>query len=258
MELGLAGSAYAVGGASSGLGRAIAERIIAEGGKVVGLARSRDTLQELADQYGERFISFPTDFTDPAAVSRAGDELVRRGVAGCVFNAGGPPLGQVDELTMEDWDSAYYSTLRWKVQLIQAVLPMMRERKSGKLLFLESVSIKQPIDNLVLSNAFRAGVAGFVKTLSREAGPQGITVNIIAPGYHDTERIGSVLQKAADLKHVDRRQIEDEFLSEVPLHVLGQPEDFAGVAAFLLSPFARYINGQTITIDGGMVRYTTG
>lgn len=258
MDLGLAGKTYGVGGASSGLGRAIAERLMQEGAIVVGMARSRAKLEELAVQYGDRFVPFPADLTDNTAVRRVGEELIRREVAGCVFNAGGPPPGTVDELGMEEWDKAYHGTLRWKIQLTRQLLPMLRERGGGNLLYLESVSIKQPIDNLVLSNAYRAAVAGFAKTLSREEGAAGITVNLIAPGYHDTDRISTVLNKAAELQGVDRKQVEADFLKEVPLAALGQPADFAGVAAFLLSPFAKYISGQTITVDGGMVRYITG
>ncbi len=224
----------------------------------MGMARSRDTLRELSDTYGDAFIAHPADLTDGTAVRKAGERMIELEAYGCVLNAGGPPPGTVEELSMDNWDQAYHSTLRWKVQLTTQLLPMMRERQHGKLLFLESVSVKQPVDNLVLSNAFRSAVAGFAKTLSREEGPNGITVNLIAPGYHDTARISTVLEKAAKLKGVDRKGIEQEFLMEVPLGTLGQPADFAGVAVFLLSPYAKYITGQTITIDGGLVRYTTG
>ena len=258
MDLGLSGKVIAVGGATSGLGRAIAERLIEEGSTVMGIARSRDTLNELSEQYGKAFIAHPADLDDGIAVRKAGERMIEAGVYGCVFNSGGPPPGSVDELSMDDWDTAYKSTLRWKIQLTKALLPMMEKRGNGKLLYLESVSVKQPVDNLVLSNAFRAAVAGFVKTLSREKGPSGITANLIAPGYHDTQRIAAVLEKAAELKEVSRSAMEKDFVSDVPLGTLGQPADFAGMAAFLLSPFAKYITGQTITIDGGLVRYITG
>lgn len=258
MDLGIAGKTYAVGGATSGLGKAIAERLLEEGATVLGIARSKDKLDQFVDRYGDVFVPLTADLNDANAVSTAIGTMIEHGIAGCVLNSGGPPPGRIGELELQDWDEAYHSTLRWKIQITNALLPMMRERQSGRLLFLESVSIKQPIDNLVLSNAFRAAVAGFVKTLSREEGPNGITANILSPGYHNTARISTVLSKAAELQQVDREVVEKEFLTEVPLGTLGQPDDFAGMAAFLFSPFAQYITGQTITIDGGMVRYITG
>ena len=258
MDLQLSGKIFAVGGASGGLGRAIAERLVEEGATVVGIARSRDKLAALAATHGEQFIAHPADLSDGTAIRKLGEALVARDVNGCVFNTGGPPTGTIEELTMEQWDEAYASTLRWKIQLTKALLPMLRERGGGSLLYVESVSIKQPIDNLVLSNALRAAVAGFVKTLTREEGPNGIRANILAPGYHATDRITTVLQKAANLQQLPLKEIQQNFLAEVPLGQLGQPEDFARMAAFLLSPAARYITGQTIAVDGGMTRFLTG
>lgn len=225
---------------------------------MIGIARSRDTLADMATTHGDLFISHPADLTDGTAVRKLGDELIERSVAGCVFNSGGPPTGTIAALEMTDWDAAYASTLRWKIQLTKALLPMLREQRAGSLLYVESVSIKQPIDNLVLSNAFRAAVAGFVKTLTREEGAAGIRANILAPGYHATDRITTVLAKAAELQGIPEEQVKREFLAQVPLGTLGQPEDLAKMAAFLLSPTAQYITGQTISVDGGMTRFLTG
>ncbi|MEM9529061.1 MAG: SDR family oxidoreductase, partial [Bacteroidota bacterium] len=184
--------------------------------------------------------------------------LNERDIDGCVLNAGGPPTGTVEEMELKAWDEAYADTLRWKVQLTLAILPGLKKKKHGRLLYLESVSIKQPIDNLVLSNAFRAAVAGFVKTLSREIGESGVTANILAPGYHATPRITAVLEKSAEQLGVPLEDIEKEFAAETSVKRIGDPADFAGMAAFLLSPTGSYITGQTITVAGGLVRHIAG
>lgn len=258
MDLGLDKLTFAVGGASGGLGLAITKSLIGEGATVIGIARGREKLEALAKVHRDQFISFPADLSDASDVDALAERLMDEQVEGLVLNSGGPPPGPIGDLGMQDWDAAYAGTLRWKIQLVTKMLPMMRKRKRGSFLFVESVSIKQPIDNLVLSNAFRAAAAGFVKTLSREEGPQGIVANILAPGYHGTDRITQVLQEAARLQKTTVKEVEKAFLAEVPVGRLGDPEEFARMATFLLSPSSRFISGQTITIDGGMVRYLTG
>jgi len=168
MNLDLKNKLFAVGGATSGLGRAIAVRLIEEGASVIGLARSGDKLEALAAELGDNFQAYKADLTDASTVTSLATYLNERSIDGCVLNAGGPPAGRVQDLGMEDWDEAYRSTLRWKIQLSQALIPGLEGKPHGRLLFVESVSIKQPIDNLVLSNAMRAAVAGYVKTLTRE------------------------------------------------------------------------------------------
>ena len=258
MDLGLKNKVIAVGGASGGLGRAVAEKLIGEEATVIGIARSRDKLKELSTTYGDRFIPYTADLSNSSHVTALGEYLAEQDLYGCVLNSGGPPPGQIADLTIKQWDAAYASTLRWKIQLVTALLPALRAQGQSRLLFIESVSIKQPINNLVLSNAFRAAVAGFVKTLSREEGGSGIGANILAPGYHATDRITTVLEQAAKLQEVSVDEVRKEFLREVPLGVLGDPADFADVASFLLSPLAHYITGQTISADGGMTRFLTG
>jgi len=258
MDLHLKNLTFCVGGATSGLGLAVTEQLLAEGARVVGVARGREKLEALAEEAGTRFVPYAADLTDPAAVKRLGEYLRKQDLTGCVFNAGGPPTGRIDEFSMEDWDTAYAGTLRWKIQLTNALLPSLRANKYGRLLYIESVSIKQPIDNLVLSNVLRAGVAGFVKTLSREIGEDGITANILAPGYHATPRINTVLEKSAKMKGVSPEAMQADFTAETSMKQLGDPADFAAMAVFLLSPQGRYITGQTVTVDGGLVRHLTG
>lgn len=257
MNLHLQNKTFCVGGATSGLGRAITERLLAEGATVVGVARGQAALDAMTVEY-PNFRPHAADLSDPAAVDRLAERLLGEDdLTGCVLNAGGPPPGRIAELGMDDWDRAYATTLRWKIQLTQALLPAL-SRPGGRLLFVESVSIKQPIDNLVLSNALRAAVAGFVKTLSREAGRSGLTANIIAPGYHATPRITAVLEKAAEIQDQTLEEATADFAAEVPTGSLGDPADLAALAAYLLSPQGRYVNGQTITVDGGLTRHLTG
>lgn len=203
-------------------------------------------------------MPYKADLTDASSVSSLGEFLNEQGIDGCVLNAGGPPTGRAEDLTIEDWDEAYNSTLRWKIQLTAAILPGLKQRSQGRLLFVESVSIKQPINNLVLSNAMRAAVAGYVKTLTRELGAGHLTANILAPGYHATPRITTVLQKSADQLGTNLEEVEAQFTAETSLNRLGEPDDFGAMAAFLLSPLGGYITGQTITVDGGLVRHITG
>ncbi len=258
MELQLKHKTFAVGGATSGLGRAIAERLIEEGARVIGIARGQDKLNAMAKAEGDLFVPYKADLTDASSVASLSKFLIEQEITGAVINAGGPPTGRVESLSMEDWDAAYASTFRWKVQLTKALLPSLKSKEHGRLLFVESVSIKQPIDNLVLSNAMRAAIAGFVKTLSREVGDSGLTVNILAPGYHATPRITTVLQTSAEQLGANLEEVEASFTAETSLRRLGEPDDFAAMALLLLSPLGGYMTGQTITVDGGLVRHITG
>ena len=257
MDLKLKNKRFCVGGATSGLGEAIARQLLAEGALVVGVARSQDKLDAMAAEVGTNFQPYAADLTDRTAIDHLTTFLLADGLDGCVLNAGGPPTGRAEEVTMDQWDEAYDSTLRWKIQLTQALLPKLK-KSGGRLLYVESVSIKQPIDNLVLSNALRAAVAGYVKTLSREVGESGLTVNILAPGYHATPRITSVLEKSAEIQGMELAEVKKQFAAETAAKAIGDPADFAALAAYLLSPLGQYITGQTITVDGGLVRHITG
>ena len=258
MDLQIKNKLIAVGGVTSGLGRAIAEHLLAEGAQVIGIARSHDRLQAMTEQWDGRFEGFRADFTVEDDLDRLIKKLDESAVYGVCFNAGGPPPMPVLETDMEAWDAAYQLTLRWKIKLAKAILPGMLQRQSGRMVFLESVSIKQPIDNLVLSNSFRAAVAGFVRSLANENGGQGVTYNIVAPGYHATHRITAVLEQAAALQGISLTEAETRFVEQVPVGALGEPGDLASLVAWLMSSSSRYITGQTITVDGGLVKHITG
>ncbi len=258
MDLQLTDKLIAVGGATSGLGRGVAEALLAEGARVIGLARNADRLKEMQDRLGEHFIPYAGDLTDEEFVTQLGTHLNEQHIYGVCLNAGGPPSAAIEELELDDWDAAYRGTLRWKIQLLDAILPGMLDRAAGRVVLVESISIKQPIDNLGLSNVFRAGVAAYVKTLVNERGGRGTTINILAPGYHETPRITEVLNRSAEIQGLPEEEIRRLFLAQVPTGTLGRPADFGTLAAWLFSPHASYVTGQTICVDGGRVQGAWG
>jgi len=159
---------------------------------------------------------------------------------------------------LSDWDEAYKTVVRWKIALTQALLPKMMNTGYGRLLYIESVSTKQPVENLVLSNAMRLAVTGYVKTLSQEIGGSGVTLNILGPGYHATQRMENLFAKNSELKGISEAEIRKTFSEQTAVKQIGNPEDFASLALWLLSPHSNYITGQTITVDGGLVKGIMG
>jgi 3-oxoacyl-[acyl-carrier protein] reductase len=168
-----------------------------------------------------------------------------------VHNAGGPPSGEFVSMTDEQWQKAFDQNLMSLVRLVNAAVPELKKAGGGRILTIASSSIKQPIPGLVLSNAFRTGVWGLVKTLARELGPHQILINVVAPGRIQTERIEELDQATATRRGVDLAQIRKESVASIPLGRLGTPEEFANLLVFLASDAARYISGQAIIVDGG-------
>jgi 3-oxoacyl-[acyl-carrier protein] reductase len=251
MDLHLQDKLILVGGATSGLGRGVAEALLAEGARVIGVARSSEPLAELADRYGPAFRPYAADLTDPGQLTALTEELAQEALYGVLVNAGGPPAMAATETTLDDWDAAYQQVLRWKIQLVQALLPAMQDRGEGRFVFVESVSTKQPVPNLVLSTAFRLSVTGYVKTLAQEVAASGVTFSILAPGYHATPRVDQLIRKASERTGKTPAQIEADITREVPIGGMGDPADFGTLAAWLFSPYSRYLTGQTISVDGG-------
>lgn len=179
-------------------------------------------------------------------------------VHGIVINAGGPPATTVLETTIDDWDAAYNSILRWKVALTKAFVPLMQPYFYGRFLFIESSSVKQPLENLVLSNSLRLAVVGMVKTLALEIAASGITLNILAPGSHNTPAINRIYKKKSEQTGLAIEAVKEAAIKQIPVQFLGEADDFASLAIWLLSKHSRYITGQTISVDGGSVRGTMG
>jgi 3-oxoacyl-[acyl-carrier protein] reductase len=260
MDLGLKGRAAIVAAASTGLGFAVAKELAQEGADVAICARTAAALEEAAAKIkqatGREVFWQAFDVTDAAAVQKFVEAVEKRfgRVDICVTNAGGPPAKKFLEISLEEWRAAVNLTLLSAVYFARQVLPRMRKNRWGRLLTITSVSVKQPIDGLLLSNSLRAAVTGLARTLANEFGPDGITVNNVCPGYTTTERLNELADTLARNSGAPREQIFKNWSAQVPLGRLARPEEFAAVVTFLASERASYVNGATITVDGGWVK----
>ena len=171
-----------------------------------------------------------------------------------VTNAGGPPVGPLESHDWATWERAVGLTLRSAVELTRAVLPGMRERRWGRILHVTSLTVKQPIDGLMLSTSIRAAVTGFSRTLANEVAAHGVTINTILPGYMNTERVAELNQINATREGVPVRDVEQRVIGQIPVRRIGEPRELAALAAFLASDQASYITGQSILVDGGWAR----
>jgi 3-oxoacyl-[acyl-carrier protein] reductase len=255
MDLQVKDQLFIVGGATSGFGKAIAAALLQEGARVIAVARGADKLQSLYSSQPNVTI-VEGDITTALIIDQLKNIVGEHSLNGIVVNAGGPPAKQVLETTLEDWDDAYQKILRWKVAITQAFVPKMMEAGYGRMLFIESSSVKQPIENLVLSNSLRLAVTGMVKTLSQEIAKSGVTLNILGPGSHNTPAIDRLYQKKSEQTGRPFEEVKKSAINQIPVGALGDPADFASLALWLLSPQSRYVTGQTITVDGGMIKST--
>ncbi len=260
MELGLKNRVAIVAAASRGLGRACAFELAREGATVVICARDPNRLSATADEIraatSAEVLPLQVDLTDAEQIGSLADETLGRfgRVDVLVTNNGGPPVGYFDDLDDEAWLAGHQLTLLSAVRLIRAVLPAMRAQGWGRIINITSVSVKQPIDSLLLSNVYRPGVVGLAKTLSAQVAAEGITVNNVAPGYTRTHRVLELAQARA----IKEGKTVDEVVAETaagwPMKRMGEPEELAALVAFLASERAGYITGTTIAVDGGAVK----
>jgi len=260
MDLGLKGKAVIVAAASKGIGRACARGLAAEGARVAICARSADELSRTAEaihaETGAEVLALPTDVRKPDEIRALVARTVEAfgGVDVLVANAGGPPAGHFGQFTDADFQAAFELNLLSTVRLIREVLPHMRRAGWGRIINIQSTSIKQPIEGLLLSNAIRPGVAGLVRSLVDEISRQGITINTVCPGRILTDRLRYGLDTRAKLAHVPYEEFVRQETESIPVGRFGQPEDVANVVVFLASERASYVTGASIQVDGGTVR----
>jgi 3-oxoacyl-[acyl-carrier protein] reductase len=262
MDLGLKDKSVLITGASRGLGYAAAHLLSAEGAIVTINSRNAEKLEAAAkaihnETKGQvNFIS--GDVTNPAFPKELVEKTVKKqgGLDILIANAGGPPPGRFESISDETWQAAIELSFLSQVRLIRAALPELSKSKTASVLTVTSYAVKQPIQNLVLSNSIRVAVIGLTKSLAIELGPAGIRFNSILPGWTDTERVQQLM---ADRARVKKSSVEEETrlqASESPMGRMGKPEEFANAAVFLVSPAASYITGVMLTVDGGISKST--
>jgi 3-oxoacyl-[acyl-carrier protein] reductase len=260
VDLGLRGKVALVAAASRGLGRAVAEELAAEGASVVMCARGEKALQEAADAIrassGAEVEAIAADVAKPEDVERLIHGALARfaRIDILVTNAGGPPSGTFESLGPEKWDDAVRLTLLSTVNLCRAVLPGMKERRWGRIINITSITVKQPVQGLMLSNSLRAGVTGFARTLANEVARDGITVNNILPGFTRTQRVEELAKASAEREKISVEEVMKKTEAEIPMRRLGEPREFAAIAAFLASERASYITATSIQVDGGWIK----
>jgi 3-oxoacyl-[acyl-carrier protein] reductase len=260
MDLGLAGRVAIVGGGSRGIGRATAHMLAQEGARVVIAARGQEALdeaaREIAQATGAEVLPVVCDMAVYADIRLLVERTVARfdGIDIIVNNAGGPPPGRFDQHDDAAWQHALDQNLMSVVRLTREALPHLRQSGQARIINITSTAAKEPIDGLILSNSARLATTGLAKTLSRELGPFGITVNNVGPGSTLTDRIRPVIEAQAAAEGRSFADVRRDRERAIPAGRMGEPEDVAAMIVFLASKQARQVSGQTVLVDGGATR----
>jgi 3-oxoacyl-[acyl-carrier protein] reductase len=251
MELGLKNRVAFVAASSQGLGKSVALELAQEGANLIICGRSKEhlekTKQEIENQVNKKIPALAGDLS----IADERQQIIQSAleVYGTidilVTNTGGPPTGKIEELKQEDWDQAYNNLLASVVSLVNGFLPGMKQQRWGRIISITSMAVKQPINNLILSNSVRASVVGLMKTLANELAMYNITVNNVMPGYTETERLKELIENNPSFASAK---------SEIPLGRFGTPEEFAAAVTFLASERASYITGVSLAVDGGWIK----
>lgn len=260
MDLGIKGKIALIAASSQGLGKAVALGLAYEGVKIVICAREQDKLEdtrkEIQSKTGAEVLSIQTDLTSYDDIKKLVNNTTETfgTVHILVNNAGGPPPGYFLDLNEENWKRGYELTLMSSVRLTREALPYMKKQKWGRIINITSVSAKQPIDDLLLSNSFRLAVLGWAKTVANQVADKGILINSVCPGWTRTDRVQELLQARAQKEGSNPEEIERRITSAIPVGRMGRPEELANLVVFLASERASYISGTSIQVDGGSVK----
>jgi len=260
MDLGLKTRVALIAASSQGIGLATAEAFAAEGCRIAMCSRNNQTLQSAAEKirkhHNAEVLAEPLDVTDPAAVTRFVAAVVAKfgAVDICVTNAGGPPAKGFLSATLDDWQSAIAANFLSTVYLAREVIPHMQRNRWGRIITITSITTKQPVTDLVLSNAVRAAVVGLVKSLANEFGKDGILVNNVAPGFTATDRLKELAKSRSAASGKNEQEIFDAWAADAPLKRLGEASEVAETIVWLASDRAAYVTGQTVLVDGGMYK----
>lgn len=260
MDLGIKGKTALVVAASKGMGKASAMGLAAEGARVVMCARGEAALKEAAGEVkqktGAEVVALAADASRAADISRVVAEANRAfgGVDILVANVGGPPPGPFEQMTDDQWKAAFEQVHLSTVRFIREVLPHMKQARWGRILAIQSSSVKQPVEGLVLSNGIRPGIAGLFKTLAGDLAPHGITVNLVLPGRIMTDRFKEHQTDRAKRSGITFDKQVELSSADIPMGRIGTPEEFAAMVVFLASARASYVTGTAVQVDGGLIR----
>lgn len=269
MDLGLKGKTALVTAGSRGFGRAVALQLAAEGARVALCARGADDLNATAEDVREAgqavwggmaggVLARPLDVRDTGAVTAFVDQVEAElgPIDLLLVNAGGPPAGNFLELEDEAWREAFDLSLGAAVRLCRRILPGMMERRWGRIVQITSVSVLQPVENLILSSVIRPAAHALIKVLSQEAAPRGVTVNSVAPGFHETSAVQRLIDKKVEQAGITAEEVVAGWTREIPAGRLGRPDELANLILFLMSEGAGYLTGQCLVSDGGWIKKT--
>ena len=262
MDLYLKDKTILVTGGSKGIGFACAKILVMEGAKVLLSSRSRENLELASEEIlkisGIKPPVFPADVSSSESILELKKQIIRGfdKLDGLVINAGGPPAGPPLSKNDKDWENAFKTNFLSGVRLTREFIPLMRKNRFGRIVAITSTGMKQPLPNLVLSNANRLGLADYLKTISLEVAKDNILINIVMPGAINTGRLRSLMSKMAQEKGLSYEDIVADRLSKIPVGRIGEPEELGTFITFLLSGRNTYITGQTIAVDGGIISTT--